>query len=304
MATNQLSSYSRRSAGVLLLVGVLAGVTVGGGVGVIAATSTKSVTVCANKKTSVLGYAKNGKCAKTETKVVLNQTGADGVSGAAGAKGDTGATGTSGAKGDTGATGTSGTNGTNGIDGTNGALTNSQTKNICGVNGSTACAVGLQGPGGGIVFMTPSTLGNTSGLFYEAAPSTWSSPSGDPTSAWCDNTTELLGVASAIFTTGAMDGANKTAVMLGVCASGAANLADAYRGTVSGVVYGDWFLPSKGELNQMYVNQTAIGGFTSDGYWSSSELVAGSAWQQAFNLGNQGGNSKANTERVRPVRAF
>ena len=50
MATNQLSSYSRRSAGVLLLVGVLAGVTVGGGVGVIAATSTKSVTVCANKK--------------------------------------------------------------------------------------------------------------------------------------------------------------------------------------------------------------------------------------------------------------
>ena len=45
MATNQLSSYSRRSAGVLLLVGVLAGVTVGGGVGVIAATSTKSVTV-------------------------------------------------------------------------------------------------------------------------------------------------------------------------------------------------------------------------------------------------------------------
>ena len=304
MATNQLSSYSRRSAGVLLLVGVLAGVTVGGGVGVIAATSTKSVTVCANKKTSVLRYAKNGKCAKTETKVVLNQTGADGVSGAAGAKGDTGATGTSGAKGDTGATGTSGTNGTNGIDGTNGALTNSQTKNICGVNGSTACAVGLQGPGGGIVFMTPSTLGNTSGLFYEAAPSTWSSPSGDPTSAWCDNTTELLGVASAIFTTGAMDGANKTAVMLGVCASGAANLADAYRGTVSGVVYGDWFLPSKGELNQMYVNQTAIGGFTSDGYWSSSELVAGSAWQQAFNLGNQGGNSKANTERVRPVRAF
>jgi hypothetical protein len=292
MATNQLSSYSRRSAGVLLLVGVLAGVTVGGGVGVIAATSTKSVTVCANKKTSVLRYAKNGKCAKTETKVVLNQTGADGVSGAAGAKGDTGAT------------GTSGTNGTNGIDGTNGALTNSQTKNICGVNGSTACAVGLQGPGGGIVFMTPSTLGNTSGLFYEAAPSTWSSPLGDATSAWCNNTTDLLGVASALFTTGAMDGANKTAVMLGVCTSGAANLADAYRGTVSGVVYGDWFLPSKGELNQMYVNQTAIGGFTSDGYWSSSELVAGSAWQQAFNLGNQGGNSKANTERVRPVRAF
>jgi hypothetical protein len=43
-------SYSRRKAGVLLLVGVLAGVTIGGGVGVLAASSTKSVTVCANKK--------------------------------------------------------------------------------------------------------------------------------------------------------------------------------------------------------------------------------------------------------------
>ena len=305
MATNQLSSYSRRSAGVLLLVGVLAGVTVGGGVGVIAATSTKSVTVCANKKTGVMRYISKGSCnKKTETSLSWNQMGPQGLSGSAGtngtagAKGDTGAAGTAGAKGDIGAGGTNGTNGTNG------AITNSQVKNICGTNGTTACVVGERGPGGGIVFMTPSTLGNTSGLFYEAAPSTWSSPSGDPTSAWCDNTTELLGVASAIFTTGAMDGANKTAVMLGVCASGAANLADAYRGTVSGVVYGDWFLPSKGELNQMYVNQTAIGGFTSDGYWSSSELVAGSAWQQAFNLGNQGGNSKANTERVRPVRAF
>ena len=72
-----------------LLVGVLAGVTVGGGVGVIAASSTKTVTVCANKKTNVLRYAKNGKCVtKTETKVTLNQTGA------AGTKGDTGAAGT------------------------------------------------------------------------------------------------------------------------------------------------------------------------------------------------------------------
>ena len=87
----------------------------------------------------------------------------------AGAKGDTGAAGATGAKGDTGADGADGAAGTNG---TNGATTNSQVKNICGANGTTACAVGLQGPGGGIVFMTPSTLGNTSGLFFETAPST------------------------------------------------------------------------------------------------------------------------------------
>jgi hypothetical protein len=54
----QSKFYSRRTAAVLLLVGVLAGVTVGGGVGVIAASSTKIVTVCANKKTNILRYAK------------------------------------------------------------------------------------------------------------------------------------------------------------------------------------------------------------------------------------------------------
>ena len=263
-------SYSRRSAGILVLVGVLAGVTVGGGVGVIAASSTKTVTVCANKKTNMLRYAKNGKCKwKTETKVILNQTGA------------------------TGATGTSG------------ALTNSQIKNICGVNGTTACAVGQQGPGGGVVFMTPSTLGNTTGLFYEAAPSTWSSPSGDPRSAWCNNTDTLLGVASTVEGTGAMDGAAKTTVMLGVCTSGAANLADAYSVTVNGVVYGDWFLPSKGELNQMYVNRVVIGGFAFGYYWSSSEGAASTAWDQHFLDGAQGLALKTDANNyVRPVRAF
>jgi hypothetical protein len=93
--------------------------------------------------------------------------------------------------------------------------------------------------------------------------------------------------------------------MLGVCTSGAANLADAYTATVSGVVYGDWFLPSKGELNQMYVNQTAIGGFASDYYWSSSEYDADYvAWYQYFNYGFQDSFNKTGASYVRPVRAF
>ena len=273
-------SYSRRSVAVMLVVGVLAGLTVAGGVGVIATASTKTVTVCANKTTNMLRYAKNGTCLSTETIVVLNQTGAKGATGAKGTKGAAGAA------------------------GTNGANTNSQIKNICGTNRTTACAIGLKGPGGGIVFMTPSTLGNTSGLFYEAAPSTWSSPSGDPNSAWCNNTNTVLGIGSTVLGTGAMDGAAKTTVMLGVCTSGAANLADAYTMTVNGVVYGDWFLPSKGELNQMYVNRTAIGGFASGYYWSSSEFDAFNAWDQYFLNGDQDGPSKTATSYVRPVRAF
>jgi len=322
MTTNPKSkSCSRRSAGLLLLVGVLAGVSVGGGVGVIAASSTKTVTVCANKKTNVLRYAKNGKCVKkTETKVELNQTGtvgANGTNGAPGIKGDTGVAGTNGdtgaagAKGDTSAagakgdTGAAGAKGDTGAAGASGALTNSQIKNICGVNGTTACAVGQQGPGGGVVFMTPSTLGNTTGLFYEAAPSTWSSPSGDPISVWCNNTTDALGVAFSGVGTGAMDGAAKTAVMLGVCTSGAANLVDEYTATVNGVAYGDWFLPSKGELNKMYVNKVVIGGFASDNYWNSSEYDAMVAWLQHFGSGNQDfATLKTYATYVRPVRAF
>ncbi|MEI7507723.1 MAG: hypothetical protein WCK23_12990, partial [Actinomycetes bacterium] len=172
------------------------------------------------------------------------------------------------------------------------------------VNGTTACAVGLKGPGGGIVFMTPSTPGNTSGLFYEAAPSTWDSSSGDPTSNWCNNLFNLLGVASQVTGTGAMDGAAKATVMLGVCTTGAANLADAYTATVNGVVYGDWFLPSKGELNQMYVNKSAIGGFSPVIYWSSSEFDDLNAWSQNFLVGYQGFYAKYDTGYVRPVRAF
>jgi hypothetical protein len=207
----------------------------------------------------------------------------------------------SGTAGETGPAGPQGETGPAGADGT---TSNSQIKNICGVNGTTACAVGQKGPGGGIVFMTPSTPGNTSGLFYEAAPSTWYSPSGDPTSVWCNNTSNLLGVASQRTGTGAMDGAAKTTVMLGVCTSGAANLADAYTVTVNDVVYGDWFLPSKGELNQMYVNKSVIGGFSAPSYWSSSEYGAGTLWAQNFNSGEQFWSYKDYSGGVRPVRAF
>ena len=324
---SQPRTYSRRSVVALILVGVFAGITIGGGVGVIASTSSKPVTVCVNKA-NFMRYSKTNRCAAGETRVVIGQTGATGPqgdTGAAGAKGDTGAAGATGAKGDAGAAGAKGETGAAGVKGdtgltgdagavgakgdtgtagSNGANTNSQIKNICGVNGTTACAIGLKGPGGGIVFMTPSTLGNTSGLFYEAAPSTWSSPTVDPGGAWCSNTNLLLSSFFNVLGTGAMDGPTKAAVMLGVCTSGAATLADAYSTTVNGVVYGDWFLPSKGELNQMYINRTAIGGFLADFYWSSSEFNAVYAWLQAFNDGNQTNTDKTNSAHVRPVRAF
>jgi Protein of unknown function (DUF1566) len=71
--------------------------------------------------------------------------------------------------------------------------------------------------------------------------------------------------------------------------------------------YSDWYLPSKDELNKLYINQAAVGGFAGSYYWSSTEFDNNSAWGQLFilNFGNQVNGGKAGTSnRVRAVRAF
>jgi hypothetical protein len=68
--------------------------------------------------------------------------------------------------------------------------------------------------------------------------------------------------------------------------------------------YSDWYLPSKDELNKLYLNKVAVGGFASAVYWSSSELNNYGAWRQAFGDGYQFGLNKNFTVRVRAVRAF
>ena len=54
-----------------------------------------------------------------------------------------------------------------------------------------------------------------------------------------------------------------------------------YEVVVSSVTYDDWYLPSKDELNELYTNRAAIGGFSGEDYWSSSGVVD-SAWAQLF----------------------
>ena len=48
-----------------------------------------------------------------------------------------------------------------------------------------------------------------------------------------------------------------------------------------------WRLPTKEELNLMYLHKDKIGGFVESYYWSSTEYGANGAWRQGFGSGNQ-----------------
>jgi antitoxin component YwqK of YwqJK toxin-antitoxin module len=67
--------------------------------------------------------------------------------------------------------------------------------------------------------------------------------------------------------------------------------------------FSDWRLPTKEELNMMYLQKSTIGGFANYYYWSSTEVGNGNAWRQGFGNGQQYGASNG-AGRVRAVRAF
>jgi|LauGreDrversion4_2_1035121.scaffolds.fasta_scaffold584473_1 hypothetical protein len=76
----------------------------------------------------------------------------------------------------------------------------------------------------------------------------------------------------------------------------------------------DWYLPSRYELNLMWLNvgqgATNVGGFSSNSdYWSSSEYIDdfSLAWSQTFTSGNQSNQGwmfKNSLNHVRAIRAF
>jgi hypothetical protein len=97
--------------------------------------------------------------------------------------------------------------------------------------------------------------------------------------------------------------ANTTAIITiqgGTPTSYAAGVARAHNGGG----YTDWYLPSKDELNKLYENRTAIGGFADYYYWSSSEYDNSNAWIQSFGSGDQDFFNKSSTFYVRAIRAF
>jgi hypothetical protein len=141
---------------------------------------------------------------------------------------------------------------------------------------------------GGIFFWLD---GNGGGLI--AAPSDQSSGA-----QWGCYGTAILGAEGIAIGTGNQNTIDIEAgcTTSGIAADICANL------TLGG--YSDWFLPSKDELNEMYLNRYVIGGLANYWYWSSTEIDNFKAWLQVFITGLQYSNDKFDPCGVRAVRAF
>ena len=95
----------------------------------------------------------------------------------------------------------------------------------------------------------------------------------------------------------------------------AARLCDRLTYTVKGVTYDDWFLPSIGELEQLFLQRDKIGGFSLGSYWSSSEDSSKSSakyilvinmyksWGDEYEIARRS-MERTETCRIRPIRAF
>ena len=76
--------------------------------------------------------------------------------------------------------------------------------------------------------------------------------------------------------------------------------------------YNDWYLPSKDELNKLYLSVgqgapaplTNVAGFADFVYWSSTESTANGAWYQGFDDGIESAVVKSFTFYVRAIRSF
>lgn len=156
---------------------------------------------------------------------------------------------------------------------------------------------------GGVIFWLDPATNNSSGLVCAV-----SDQSNSIGASWGSNTPTIGNVATAIGT-----GQANTNAILAVHTQGtnAAKLCNSY--TANG--YSDWYLPSKDELNEMFVNKSIIqttsaanGGanFKNYAYWTSSEHATDPtrALNQFFNFGSQNSNQKAAIFHVRAIRTF
>lgn len=200
------------------------------------------------------------------------------------------------------ASGTPGPKGPAGLNGPMGAQGVAGPQGLPGTTGETGATSGYpvhtigESYGGGIVFYVYD--GGQHGLIAATADQStsirWYGGSYTNTCARADGIGAGLKNTSIIIANqGPVDGATF-----------AARICNEYSVTVGSVTYGDWYLPSKYELNLLYLQRTVVGGFANDYYWSSTEYDSSIAWSQSFGSGAQDYYIKGGPTNVRAVRAF
>lgn len=175
----------------------------------------------------------------------------------------------------------------------------------CNVFAAKRFVIGSTGPGGGIVFHV--TDDGQRGL--EAAPSDLGNFSWDGSELAMETNAGKFGLFDGSFNT------DRIVSTLGSGVYAALECAN-----YSGGGYGDWYMPSRDELNLMWENLADsdgdgfnngptdpgnLGGFdTGLAYWSSTEFNASGAYAREFFVGTENGSGKSIVRRVRAVRAF
>jgi hypothetical protein len=121
---------------------------------------------------------------------------------------------------------------------------------------------------------------------------------------WYNGSNTTTGATGTILGTGSDNTTAIIAAQGGTATSYAAGLARAY----TGGGYNDWYLPSADELYKLYLNRVAIGGFTSNNYWTSTEDTFELAKIHDFWMGLSGlsgiSDYKSANYYVRAVRSF
>jgi len=112
-----------------------------------------------------------------------------------------------------------------------------------------------------------------------------------------------IGTAVGASGTALYTGDANTALILGCGDGHAANKCDTMQ--LNGKT--DWYLPSKDELNQIFIYRAYLGTFQASDYYSSTEFESNPsnyAWAQLFPGGSQSGKMKNSFGYVRCIREF
>ena len=176
--------------------------------------------------------------------------------------------------------------------------------------------IGDIGPGGGIIFYVNSSGFTVEGYtgavgsfaeytahYLEAAPSNLST-----TAQW--GAYEILISGVTTFTSDALydeigNGRKDTMIIVSHLGTSETGRAAQLAAAASFSDLNDWFLPSYGELNLLYVQRNLTGiGITSGIFWSSSQYNAYAAWHQNFTNGDRPAYYKNSIISVRAIRAF